>query len=72
MIYCHNKSYFYRHNYKKMLWLDYITEQQKMPSKSKGKLIHIFNFIRLEGRINILELNLNAQKIIYSSARGDP
>jgi len=43
-----------------------------MPGKSKGKLIHVSDFIRLEGRINILELNLNARKIIYPGVRGDP
>jgi hypothetical protein len=43
-----------------------------MLGKSKGKLIYVFDFIRLKGRINILELNLNARKIIYLSARGDP
>jgi hypothetical protein len=43
-----------------------------MPGKSKGKLIHVSDFIRPKGRINILELNLDARKIIYPSARGDP
>ena len=43
-----------------------------MPGKSKGKLIHVSNFIGLEGRINILELNLDARKIIYPGAGGDP
>jgi len=42
-----------------------------MLSKSKGKLIHIFNFIRLKGRVNILKLNLDARKIIYPGVRGD-
>ena len=42
-----------------------------MLSKSKGKLIHVFDFIRLEGRVNILKLNLDARKIIYPGARGD-
>ena len=42
-----------------------------MLSKSKGKLIHVSDFIRLEGRVNILELNLDARKIIYPGARGD-
>jgi hypothetical protein len=42
-----------------------------MLGKSKGKLIHVFDFIRIKGRINILKLNLNAQKIIYPGARGD-
>jgi hypothetical protein len=43
-----------------------------MLRKSKGRIIYILNFIRLKRRINILELNLNARKIIYLSARGDP
>jgi len=43
-----------------------------MLSKSKGKLIYVFDFIRLEGRINILELDFNARKIIYPSIGGDP
>ena len=43
-----------------------------MPGKSKGKLIYVSDFIRLKGKINILELNLNTRKIIYLSARGDP
>ena len=43
-----------------------------MPGKSKGKLIHVSNFIRPKRRINILKLNFNTQKIIYLSAKGDP
>jgi hypothetical protein len=43
-----------------------------MLSKSKGKLIHVFDFIRIKGRINILELNLDARKIIYPGVGGDP
>ena len=43
-----------------------------MPGKSKGKLIHVSNFIKLKGRINILELNLNTRKIIYPGAGRDP
>jgi len=42
-----------------------------MPGKSKGKLIHVSNFIRIKGRIAIPELGLNAQKIIYPGVRGD-
>ena len=42
-----------------------------MLSKSKGKLIYVSDFIRLEGRINIPELNLDARKIIYPGVRGD-
>jgi hypothetical protein len=72
VIYCHDESCFHGHDYKKTLWLDHITEQQKMPGKSKGKLIHVSDFIGPEGRINILELNLDARKIIYPGAGGDP
>jgi hypothetical protein len=43
-----------------------------MPSKSKGKLIYISDFIRVKGRIAMPDLGLNAQKIIYPGARGDP
>jgi len=43
-----------------------------MLGKSKGKLIHVSDFIGIEGRINILELNLNARKIIYPGVGGDP
>ena len=42
-----------------------------MLGKSKGKLIYVFDFIRLKGRVNILKLNLNTRKIIYPGARGD-
>jgi hypothetical protein len=43
-----------------------------MLGKSKGRIIHVFDFIRLERRINILKLDFNARKIIYPGARGDP
>jgi len=42
-----------------------------MLSKSKGKLIHVSDFIRTKGHIAIPELGLNARKIIYPGARGD-
>ena len=42
-----------------------------MLSKSKGKLIHVSDFIRLKGRIAMLDLGLNARTIIYLRARGD-
>jgi hypothetical protein len=42
-----------------------------MLGKSKGKLIYISDFIKIKGRIIILDLGLNAQKIIYLRARGD-
>jgi len=43
-----------------------------MLRKSKGRIIYVFNFIKLKGRINILELDLNARKIIYPGVGGDP
>jgi hypothetical protein len=52
-----------------------------MPGKSKGRLIHDFEFIGLEGRIRVAnnegifipnDLDLDARKIIYPSANGDP
>jgi hypothetical protein len=42
-----------------------------MLSKSKGKLIYVSDFIRIKGYIAILDLSLNARKIIYLRARGD-
>ena len=42
-----------------------------MLSKSKGKLIHVSDFIRTKGHIAIPELGLNARKIISPGARGD-
>jgi len=42
-----------------------------MLGKSKGKLIHVSDFIKSKGRIAILDLGLDAQKIIYPGARGD-
>jgi len=42
-----------------------------MLGKSKGKLIYVFDFIRLKGRVNILKLNLDARKIIYPGVGGD-
>ena len=42
-----------------------------MLGKSKGKLIHVLDFIRLKGKITMLDLDLNARKIIFLGARGD-
>jgi len=42
-----------------------------MLSKSKGKLIHVSDFIRTKSRIAIPDLGLDARKIIYLGARGD-
>ena len=71
MFYCHDESCFYSYDYKKIIQLNNIIEQQKMLGKSKGKLIYISDFIKIKGRIIILDLGLNAQKIIYLRARGD-
>ena len=47
-----------------------------MPKKGKGRLIHVSDFIRLEGRITTYNLdnsiNRDARKIIYPGANGDP
>jgi hypothetical protein len=43
-----------------------------MPGKSKGKLIHVLDFIGPEGRITMLDLHLDARKIIFPGAAGDP
>jgi hypothetical protein len=42
-----------------------------MPSKSKGKLIHVLDFIRPKGRITVPNLGLDARKIIYLGVGGD-
>jgi hypothetical protein len=42
-----------------------------MLSKSKGKLIYVFGFIKIKDYIVIPDLGLDAQKIIYLRARGD-
>jgi hypothetical protein len=41
-----------------------------MPGKSKGKLIHAFDFIGLEGRVNILDLDLDARNIVFPGVGG--
>jgi hypothetical protein len=43
-----------------------------MPGKSKDRLIYVSDFIRPKERINISELDLNTQKIIYPGAGEDP
>jgi predicted RNase H-like nuclease (RuvC/YqgF family) len=72
VFYYYNKSCFYSHDYKKTIWLDSITKQQKMPGKSKGKLIYVSDFIGVKGRIAMPNLGLDTRKIIYPGARGDP
>jgi hypothetical protein len=51
IIYYHDESCFYAKEYSKRIWLD--ENQQKMPSKSKGGLIHCLDFISLEERLVI-------------------
>ena len=65
MFYYYDESCFHGYDYKKIIWLDKITEQQKMPSKSKGKLIYVLDFIGPEGCITVPDLGLDARKIIY-------
>jgi hypothetical protein len=75
VLYFHDKSCFYGYDYKKTIWLDSITDQQKMPGKSKGKLVHCSDFIGPEGRIRVLGPNdevWDARKIIYPGSSGDP
>ena len=62
VIYYYNKSYFHAKEFSKRIWLD--ENQQKMPLKSKGGLIHCSDFISLEGRLVIGQKD--ARQIIYS------
>jgi hypothetical protein len=61
VLYFHDKSCFYAKEYSKRIWLD--ENQQKMPLKSKGGLIHCSDFISLKGRLIIGQKD--AQEIIY-------
>jgi hypothetical protein len=79
VMYFYNKSCFYGYDYKKSLWLD--NSQQKMPRKSKGRLIHDLEFISPKGRIRVLNnkgifipdhLDLDTRKIIYPGLNRDP
>ena len=79
VMYFHDESCFHGHDYKKRLWL--ADSQQKMPGKSKGRLIHISEFIGPEGRIRVPndkgifipdDLNLDARQTIYPGSNGDP
>jgi hypothetical protein len=78
VIYYYDESCFHGHDYKKTLWLDRMTDQQKMPGKSKGKLVYCSDFISVEGRIRVLSTegeynpDLDAQKIIYPGSNRDP
>jgi hypothetical protein len=55
-----------------------VTNQQKMPRKSKGKLVHCLDFISVEGRIRVLSTegeynpDLDTRKIIYLGSNRDP
>jgi hypothetical protein len=78
-MYFHDKSCFYRLNYKKSLWL--ADSQQKMPEKSKGRLIHDSEFVGPKGRIRVSndkgifisdDPNLDACQIIYLGSNRDP
>jgi hypothetical protein len=71
-MYFYYESCFYGFDYKKSLWL--ADNQQKMPGKSKERLIHDSEFVGPEGRIKVLhdkgifipdDPNLDACQIIY-------
>jgi hypothetical protein len=79
VIYFHDKSYFHGFDYKKSLWL--ADNQQKMPGKSKGRLIHDSEFVGPKGRIRVPNdkgiyipdnPNLDARQIIYPGSNRDP
>jgi len=79
VMYFHDESCFYSLDYKKSLWLE--DSQQKMPGKSKGRLIHDSEFVGPEGRIRVAnnkgifipdDLDLDARKIIYPGSNRDP
>jgi hypothetical protein len=61
VLYFHDESCFHAKEYFKRIWLD--ENQQKMPSKSKGGLIHCSDFISLKGRLVIGQKD--AREIIY-------
>ncbi len=64
MFYFYNKSCFHGYDYKKTIWLDSITRQQKMPRKSKGKLVHCSDFIR---GLGFLALGVMDRKMLAKS-----
>ena len=74
MLYYYNKSCFYGYDYKKTIWLNKITDQQKILGKSKGKLVYCSEFISLEGVIKINGPNRDeyTRKIIYLGSNRDP
>ena len=61
VLYYHDESCFHAKEHSKRIWLD--ENQQKMPSKNKGGLIHVSDFISLEGRLAIGQKD--AREIIY-------
>ena len=75
VFYFHDESCFHGYDYKKNIWLDKTTKQQKMPGKSKGRLVHVSDFIGPEGRIRVDgkgEEYEDGRKIIYPGSNGDP
>jgi hypothetical protein len=79
IIYFHDESYFHSFDYKKSLWL--ANNQQKMPGKSKGRLIYDSEFVGPEGRIRVPnnkgifipdDPDLDARQIIYPGSNRDP
>jgi hypothetical protein len=79
IMYFHDESCFHGFDYKKSLWL--ADNQQKMPGKSKGRLIHDSEFVGPEGRIRVPndkgifipdDPDLDARQIIYPGSNGDP
>jgi hypothetical protein len=79
VIYFYDKSCFYGFDYKKSLWL--ADNQQKMPGKSKERLIHDSEFMGPKGHIRVPNNkgifipdnpNLDTCQIIYPGSNGDP
>ena len=79
VMYFYDESCFHGFDYKKSLWL--ADSQQKMPGKSKGRLIHDSEFVGPKGRIRVLnnkgifipdDLDLDARQIIYPGSNRDP
>jgi len=79
IMYFYDESCFYGFDYKKSLWL--ADNQQKMPGKSKGRLIHDSEFVGPKGRIRVPndkgifipdDPDLDARQIIYLGSNRDP
>ncbi|CZT07045.1 uncharacterized protein RAG0_12651 [Rhynchosporium agropyri] len=60
----HDESTFHGKEFSKRIWLD--ENQQKLPSKGAGALIHVSEFITHEGRL--ISGQREARKIIYPGA----